>query len=433
MAALASLALAGGCAQGIDHADPSQTVWVTAKGAMPVTFAMGTDDTCPGESCTLDRRPRQVTVSPFQIDTTEVSLVQFSVWAAHKGVALPAWDYDRRNRPVAVFDVATARAYCADQKSADGQPGRLPTEAEWELAARWGGGGTLYRFPWGDDVMRLQQCQVPSLQCRADTSDVGTNAADENPVLGIYDMASNLPEWVDDDYTPAPGCLAETPFAALCPMASCITAVACAGACVTGCAPGILGVSVGTAYFCIAGSGAKMDPLMRTATPDPMYKGGGAALDACLAEPAMRKAINQQTTLRPAVGFRCAYGPAVKPTPTARLLINPPAGATQLRMSVANTSLAAGAWHAVGVTVFDAQHGATSLPHDAATDDVVVDFMEPLPTPLVLALEGAPPIDFKLLMDFAQPAGHCTLVHTVALSMGEPALGGVDHVGETCQ
>ena len=103
------------------------------------------------------------------------------------------------DHPVSCVSWNDANAYTAWLSRETGQRYRLPTEAEWEYAARAGG---EQRFPWGDamriDAANCWDCQsIPNIR---GTTLVGAYAPN---AFGLYDMAGNLWEWTASQWEPA--------------------------------------------------------------------------------------------------------------------------------------------------------------------------------------------------------------------------------------
>ena len=104
--------------------------------------------------------------------------------------------WGRGNRPVVNVSWRDAEAYTEWLASETGQPYRLPTEAEWEYAAR---AGSLTTYWWGN---RMQQNVAVCADCGSEwdgkqTAPVGTFPANS---WGLHDMTGNVDEWVADCY-----------------------------------------------------------------------------------------------------------------------------------------------------------------------------------------------------------------------------------------
>ncbi len=94
---------------------------------------------------------------------------------------------EKVDHPVVNITWETAQAFC------QWNGGRLPTEAEWERAARGELVGALY--PWGDEI----DCNLANYgDCVGDTSPVGSYPPNG---FGLHDMAGNVWEWVADWYS----------------------------------------------------------------------------------------------------------------------------------------------------------------------------------------------------------------------------------------
>ena len=103
----------------------------------------------------------------------------------------------RGGHPVVLVTYEDAEAYCAWMSQTLGRLVRMPTEAEWEKAARGGVDGC--RYPWGDEIdqSRANYLVDPSLKNQRGTAPTGTYAPN---AYGLCDMAGNVWEWVSDWY-----------------------------------------------------------------------------------------------------------------------------------------------------------------------------------------------------------------------------------------
>ena len=163
------------------------------------TFLMGFGaDDKTGEA---DERPAHpVQVGAFGLGVTEVTFEEYDRFAVATHRTPPddsSWG--RGNRPVINVSWLEAQAYAVWLSGATGQAYRLPSEAEWEYAAR---GGTQTAYWWGDEIRRGGEVMANCAGCGSawdgkQTAPVGSFASNG---YGLKDMHGNVLEWVSDCY-----------------------------------------------------------------------------------------------------------------------------------------------------------------------------------------------------------------------------------------
>jgi serine/threonine protein kinase len=138
-----------------------------------------------------EKPEHEVYLDAFWIDKFEVSNAQYKLCVEANACTKPnpSNRYEHSyytDHPVVNVDWYQASAYC------EWAGGRLPSEAEWEKAAR-GTGGNVY--PWGSES---PNCRLANYgNCVSDTTVVGT-FPDGASYYGVMDMAGNVVEWVND-------------------------------------------------------------------------------------------------------------------------------------------------------------------------------------------------------------------------------------------
>ena len=176
-------------ATGVNPIDGATWVWVP-----PGRFTMGSP---PGQGRNNERPAHSVTITRgFRLYQHPVTNEQYKRYmSSRSGVKQPSYWTDSRfnapKQPVVGVDWNEARAYC------EWAGARLPTEAEWEYAAR---GSENRQYPWGD--------AAPSANLAVFEQDVSSGRpadVDGRPGgacwCGAHDMAGNVLEWCSDSYS----------------------------------------------------------------------------------------------------------------------------------------------------------------------------------------------------------------------------------------
>jgi formylglycine-generating enzyme required for sulfatase activity len=155
-----------------------------------------------------DERPRhRVEISGFAMDRYEVTNQRYAACVKSGVCTRPKLNssgrrphyFDRSEfgrYPVVFVDWQQAQTFCA------WEGGRLPTEAEWELAAR-GPAPSLRVFPWGDEPADCTKANLGGEKsCVGDTDQVGRRTLGASP-WGVLDLSGNVWEWTADWYDAA--------------------------------------------------------------------------------------------------------------------------------------------------------------------------------------------------------------------------------------
>jgi formylglycine-generating enzyme len=153
-------------------------------------FLMGSDVGQDNE-----RPVHRVWVDTFELGACQVTNAEYAAFLrAGESATPPMWfdeNFSHPEQPVVAVSWFEANTYCEWLSARFGRGYRLPTEAEWERAARGGVEGKL--FPWGD--MPPEEVRDYRQRWKSGPEPVGRYAA--NP-FGLYNMGDNVHEWCSD-------------------------------------------------------------------------------------------------------------------------------------------------------------------------------------------------------------------------------------------
>lgn len=200
---------------------------------MPIgRFTMGSPRREPGRRANEAQREVELKRG-FYIGVTEVTNSQFRQFKPeHRSGIVGNHTLDLDNQPVVGITWMEAALYCNWLSEREGLPAayekkgealvavnpmtkgyRLPSDAEWEWASRYAGGGKFRRYPWGDSLPvaprsgnyadTTARLILPDVIPDYDDGFAGSAPVGKFPpsVLGLQDLGGNVAEWVHDYYT----------------------------------------------------------------------------------------------------------------------------------------------------------------------------------------------------------------------------------------
>ena len=161
------------------------------------TFTMGDTGEQGGDVFSDEKPAHSVTLSSYHIGQTEVTQ---ELWEAVMG-SNPS-EFKGSNRPVECVSWDDCQEFISRLNAKTGKRFRLPTEAEWEYAARGGSRSRGYKYSGSDNIYDVAWFTQNSCDKGSSSPDYGTHAVGTKlpNELGLYDMTGNVWEWCSDWY-----------------------------------------------------------------------------------------------------------------------------------------------------------------------------------------------------------------------------------------
>ncbi|HEX8731981.1 MAG TPA: SUMF1/EgtB/PvdO family nonheme iron enzyme [Ktedonobacterales bacterium] len=164
-------------------------------------FLMGSDVQLDPHSHADEWPATDVPTDKYAIATYPVTIAEYQLFLRAQGKTLPA-RHGGEDHPVTDISWYDAWRYAAWLSACSGSQWRLPTEAEWEKAARWDPRTNRSRaYPWGD-AFDPRRCNT--YESRVETTTVIGRYSDGKSSLGAYDMAGNVVEWTRSPFVRYP-------------------------------------------------------------------------------------------------------------------------------------------------------------------------------------------------------------------------------------
>ena len=162
------------------------------------TFMMGATSEQGDDAYDREKPTHRVTLSPYYMGETEVTQ---ALWLAVMSTT-PS-HFNGQQRPVECISWDDCQKFIQKLNKLTGQNFRLPTEAEWEYAARGGNYSRGFKYAGSNIIGNVAWYEVNSYDVGSSSFDYGTHvvATKTSNELGFYDLSGNVYEWCQDRYS----------------------------------------------------------------------------------------------------------------------------------------------------------------------------------------------------------------------------------------